>query len=187
MIATPRELTVFTRQDFESLPEDGRWEVANGCAVLVAPPKAWHQKISDRLVIALDPQLPAGRGFLYSAVSVFLPVPAGVHSEIQSRVPDLSISTFEIDDHYDRNDPPEWVIEILSTRRGNVERTEKMDDYASAGIQEYWVVNSIDREVEVYALSAGDYTLVQRAINPQSITFPGVAVDMTQLWPKRLT
>lgn len=153
----------------------------------MAHPKAWHQKISDGLVIELNRQIPLARGFVLSAVTVFVPVPPGVHSELQCRVPDLSVSSFEIDDHYEVNAPPEWVIEILSTRRGNVERTEKMDDYASAGIQEYWVVNAIDREVEVYALSAGDYTLVQRTTYPQSITFPGVAINMTRFWPKRLT
>jgi Uma2 family endonuclease len=45
--------------------------------------------------------------------------------------------------------PPELVIEILSTRRGNVERTEKIEDYARAGIGEYWIVNPFDRVVEV--------------------------------------
>jgi len=41
--------------------------------------------------------------------------------------------------------PPELVIEILASRRGNVERTEKHDDQARGGMGEYWIVNPIDR------------------------------------------
>ena len=79
--------------------------------------------------------------------------------------------------------PPELVIEILSTRRGTVERTEKLDDYALAGIGEYWIVNPFDRVVEVYGLQSGEYRLQQTAtttISPQE--FPGVVIDLPSLW-----
>ena len=149
------------------------------------PPKYWHQELSDDLVAELRRWIRgAGRGFVASAVAVFVPVPPGVHSEVQSRTPDIVVSGKRAKDEFEVGQPPEWVIEILSTRRGNVERTEKMEDYARAGISEYWLVNAIDRDVEVYALSAGDYTLVGKSARPQSVSFPGVEIDMTPLWPK---
>jgi len=80
--------------------------------------------------------------------------------------------------------PPELVIEILSTRQGNVERTEKIEDYARAGIGEYWIVNPFDRIVEVYLLRDGEYQLTRRdpgdLLRPQS--FGGVAVDPRDIW-----
>ena len=60
---------------------------------------------------------------------------------------------------YRPDHPPELVIEILSTPRGNVERTEKLDDYARGGIREYWIVNPFDRCVEVYVLTGPEYQL----------------------------
>ena len=48
------------------------------------------------------------------------------------------------------------MIEILTTRRGNVERTEKLDDYARAGTGEYWIVNPFDRSVEVYSCATAN-------------------------------
>ena len=184
MIASPNDVAVFSRADYDRLP-DGRWEVANGRAILLPPPRVWHQRLSDKLVIQLVQKIEGpGRGFVISAASVFIPVPRGVHAEIQARVPDLVVSTHLVTGEYEAGNPPEWVIEILSTRRGNVERTEKMDDYAHAGIREYWIVNPIDRDVEVYSLLAGDYVLVEKSSHPKSQTFPGVAIDMAPLWPE---
>ena len=183
MIASANDLDVFTRAQYDGLP-DGRWEVANGKAVLMTPAKFWHQRLSDRVVAELSPQIEApGRGFVTSAVAVLIPVPPGVRAEIQSRIPDIVISSREPVDEYPVGDPPEWVIEILSTRRGNVERTEKMDDYARAGVPEYWIMSPLDRRVEVYSLHGGEYVLVGSFTHPRSLTFPGVSVDMSALWP----
>jgi len=80
--------------------------------------------------------------------------------------------------------PPELVIEILSTRRGNVERTEKIEDYARAGIGEYWIVNPFDRVVEVYLLHDGEYHLTgldkNEPLCPQA--FSGVAINPGDIW-----
>ena len=76
------------------------------------------------------------------------------------------------------------MIEILSTRRGNVERTEKLDDYALPGIGEYWIVNRFDRLIEIYLLRPGDYALRHTAstgtIHPEQ--FPMVSIDLPSLW-----
>jgi Uma2 family endonuclease len=101
----------------------------------------------------------------------------------QSRVPDIAVSKRQPDRHFEVGAPPELVIEILSTRRGNVERTENLDDYALAGIGEYWIVNPFDRAVEVYVLQSGEHRLQQTAtgsISPQE--FPGVIIDLQSLW-----
>lgn len=175
---------VFTRAQFDELPEDGRWEVSSGRAVLMPFSAPWHQGLSDDIVSSLRRQiLDPQRGWVVSAGTVFLPVPPGTRSEIQSRIPDIVVSRQRRPKGWPVGSPPEFVIEILSTRRGNVERTEKIDDYARAGIEEYWIVNPIDRDVEIYALSAGEYMLVRKTQRPESITFPGVEIDMAPFWP----
>ena len=64
-------------------------------------------------------------------------------------MPDLVVSAHKLRRSFSVGNPPELAIEVLSTRRGNVERTEKIEDYARAGIGEYWIVNPFDRVVEV--------------------------------------
>lgn len=76
------------------------------------------------------------------------------------------------------------MIEILATRRGNVERTEKLDDYARAGIREYWIVNRFSRAIEQYVLRQGDYVLLRTVTGPaiSSEAFPGLQIALDEIW-----
>ncbi len=183
MIATTQDLMVWTEADFDRLPEDGVFEVVNGRAILLPGNEVPHQKLSYALAEDFTKQLgPQGGGFVFQAVNVVVPPPPDSFGEFQNRVPDLVVSTQEPSDRFRPDRPPELVIEILSTRRGNVERTEKLDDYARAGIGEYWIVNRFDRAFEVYYLEAGDYVL-QTASSPlRPRAFPGVAIDPERIW-----
>jgi Uma2 family endonuclease len=184
MIGAMQDVMVFSEQEFEQLPGEGRWEVVDGRAILLPPSEYEHQSLSDTLVRVFWQQLTTlARGFVVSAANVFLPRRLDLLGGFQSRVPDITVSKHKPNRHFGVGAPPELVIEILSTRRGNVERTEKLDDYALAGIGEYWIVNPFDRVVEVYILQSGEYRLQQVAtgtITPQE--FPGVIIDLQLLW-----
>jgi Uma2 family endonuclease len=185
MIAAMEDVLVRTREDFERLPEDGLWEVVEGRAILLPASTYQHQKLSAAWLIAFDRALkPLASGHVVPTVDVLIPVPPRAISQVQSRVPDLVVSRREPGERFEVGDPPELVIEILSTRRGNVERTEKMDDYARAGIGEYWIVNPFDRAVEVYLLRDGDYAL-ERTVSEGTLApraFPGVAIHLEEIW-----
>ena len=76
------------------------------------------------------------------------------------------------------------MIEVLSTPRGNVERTEQLDDYARARIPEYWVVDPFRRAVEIYLLAGDDYAPAELStadvLQPRS--FPGLRIRMKEVW-----
>jgi Uma2 family endonuclease len=184
VIGAIQDVMVFSEQEFELLPEEGRWEVVDGRAILLPPSEYEHQRLSDRLTRIFEQQLEVLKcGFAVSATNVFIPRRLESLGGFQSRVPDIAVSKHKPKRHYAVGAPPQLVIEILSTRRGNVERTEKVDDYALAGIGEYWIVNPFDRVVEVYVLQSGEYGLQQTAtgtITPQE--FPGVVIDLASLW-----
>jgi Uma2 family endonuclease len=184
VIGAITDVMVFSEAEFEQLPGDGRWEVVDGRAILLPPSEYPHQDLSDALVGMLRQQLKALEcGFAVSAANVFIPRRPDSLGGFQSRVPDIAVSKRRPKRHFEVGAPPELVIEILSTRRGNVERTEKLDDYALAGIGEYWIVNPFDRAVEVYVLQGGEYLLQQTAtstICPRE--FPGMIIDLASLW-----
>lgn len=123
-----------------------------------------------------------GRGYVTPAVTVFVPPPQGASGEIQSRIPDLILHSAQPKEAFEAGTPPELVIEVLSTRRGNVERTEKLDDYARAGIGEYWIVDPFERAVEVYRLDRGDFTLAQTTQTLHPAAFPGLQIDRREVW-----
>jgi Uma2 family endonuclease len=189
MIATMRDVLVLTRTDFERLPDEGRWEVVEGTAILMPPPEIAHQEICDRLNRLLFTKLQAISGaFVVSALSVFIPRTPKSYGEIQSRVPDVIVSRRKPQRYFEAGQPPELVIEVLSTPRGNVERSEKIDDYARAGISEYWIVDPFKRAVEVYRMDdRGEYAPPDFVSAGQLIprTFPSVEIDIESIWTKQ--
>ena len=176
---------IWSEAEFERLPGDGRWEVVDGRAFLLPPSDYEHQILTDALVGMFRAQMKGlDCGMPVSAPNVFSPRAKDSYGEFQNRVPDIAVSKHRPKRHFVVGAPPQLVIEIVSTRRGNVERTEKLDDYALAGIGEYWIVNRFDRLVEIYILRGEEYILQQTAstetISPEA--FPGVAIDLSSLW-----
>lgn len=49
---------------------------------------------------------------------------------------------------------PDWVCEVISPATANYDRGAKRDIYAREGIDYYWIVDPIERLVEVFVLSA---------------------------------
>ncbi|MDQ6699002.1 MAG: Uma2 family endonuclease [Acidobacteriota bacterium] len=142
MIAAMQDVLVRNRAEFELLPDEGFWEVVEGRAILLPPPELDHQDVELSLLLIFSEQLKhLGYGYVVAAVNVFVPPPRGSLGEVQSRVPDLIVAWNSPAERFELGEPPDLVIEILLTRRGNVERTEKLDDYARGGIGEYWIVN----------------------------------------------
>ena len=188
MIAAVRDVLVLTRTDFERLPEEGRWEVVDGRAILVPPPEIEHQKICDRLNRLLSVRLEPLGACVVSTLSVFIPRPPKSYGEIQSRVPDVIVSRRKPQRYFEAGQPPELVIEVLSTPRGNVERSEEVDDYAHAGISEYWIVDPFKRAVEIYRMdNGGEYAppdiVSEGQLSPRA--FPSVEIDIESIWTKK--
>ncbi len=176
---------IWSEAEFERLPDDGRWEVVDGRAILLPPNDLEHQDLSDTLVGIFRQQLKVLEcGFAVSTPNIFIPRRCESSGGFQNRVPDIAVFRHKPKRHFEVGKPPELVIEILATRRGNVERTEKLDDYALAGIAEYWIINPFDRRVEIYTLRGEEYVLQRTASNEiiSPATFPEIAIDLSSLW-----
>jgi Uma2 family endonuclease len=76
------------------------------------------------------------------------------------------------------------LIEVADTSL-DVDRGEKLAIYAEAGIPEYWIVNLIDEEIEVYRKPVGrDYQ--SKAVHRGDIEIRPLALDAVGLQPARL-
>jgi Uma2 family endonuclease len=136
VIGAIQDVMVFSEQEFELLPDEGRWEVVDGRAILLSASEYEHQRLSDRLARVFEQQLEVLKcGSAVSAPNVFLPRRLELLGGFQSRVPDVVVSKHRPNWHFSVGASPELVIEILTTRRGNVERTEKLDDYGNRPLQ----------------------------------------------------
>ena len=54
---------------------------------------------------------------------------------------------------------PKFVVEIVSPATVLHDRKDKLKIYQEAGVQEYWIVSSMERSVEIFYLVAGQYEL----------------------------
>ena len=176
-------MMVLTEAAFDLLPEDGVFEVVDGRAVQLPGHDIPHQKLVVALLDAFRQQLSRWKSALViPQANVFIPRPPDSLGEIQNRVPDLVVASFQPAMRFHQGEPPELVAEVLTTRRGNAERTEKMDDYARAGIGEYWIVNPLDRVFEVYHLQDGDYVLQPSSSPLRPRAFQGVEINPDVIW-----
>ena len=54
---------------------------------------------------------------------------------------------------------PDLVVEVLSRSTMRNDRTHKKEVYARCGVREYWLVNPIDKSVEVYRTNGTEFVL----------------------------
>jgi Uma2 family endonuclease len=182
-MVTTHDLEIYSVTDFENLPDDGLWEVADGRAILLPGNEIDHQEIASEIHGRLTAAL-AVRGHGRVLWTVNLDIPPYPGEAFRTRVPDLVV--FEnrpFGKRFGLGQPPQIAIEILATRRGNVERTEKIDDYARAGVGEYWLVDPFERCVERYRLADGRYAMPEiQTEEIHSLAMPGLHIDLRGLF-----
>jgi Uma2 family endonuclease len=151
-MATDADPTVtarrFKRVEYERLAELGffqpgeRLELLDGLLVVREPQSSPDATAIRLTVLALRAAF--GSGWL---VDTQLPVALDDDSEPE---PDIAVVAGEARD-YVRAHPSRPVLIVEVARSGlAVDRRVKLNLYARAGITDYWIVNLVDRIVEVY-------------------------------------
>ena len=163
------------------LGEDSRVELIRGQIVDMAPIGAPHLGMVNRLTHLL-PGVLAGRGML----SVQNPVRLDDGSEPE---PDVAVLRPRADDYQTATPcPPDvlLLIEVADTSLDD-DRAIKLPLYAENGIAECWIVNLLDRVVEVCRQPRnGRYTDIRRIGAGEILDImllPGVALPVVELFP----
>ncbi len=148
MIATLR----WTSADLKSLPDNGnRYEIIDGELYVSTAPRYEHQNACGGVFRLLDEwsrQTRLGKPILNPGV---------IFSDDNDVVPDVVWISRERRDLILRADghfhgAPELVVEVLSFTGSNEkrDRDDKLNLYSRRGVKEYWIVNWMLREVEIY-------------------------------------
>jgi Uma2 family endonuclease len=163
------------------LGEDSRVELIRGQIVDMAPVGAPHLGMVNRLTRLL-PSVLSGRGLL----SVQNPVRLDDGSEPE---PDVVVLRPRTDDYETATPCPSDVLLLIEVADSNLDddRGIKAPLYAENGVAECWIVNLIDRVVEVYRQPQnGRYADVRR-LGPGEVLdivlLPGVALPVVDLFP----
>ena len=147
MTQTPLTLRRWQRAEYERLVDLGVFqgepiELIGGQLVVAEPQGAYHASAISAVDYALRALLP--RGWM---VRIQAPVSLDDESEPE---PDLVVVP-GLPADYRRSHPacPVLALEVADSSL-DFDRQHKGSLYARAGIQDYWIVNLVDRVVEVY-------------------------------------
>ena len=108
------------------------------------------------------------------AIGEIVPGPGVIFTREDAVIPDLVFATHEtIQTKVTANDEkfpgkfnaaPELLIEVLSYGQGDLvrDRIRKRDIYGRFGVKEYWIVDGMLNQIEVYRLDGENEELVKR-------------------------
>jgi len=178
----------FTVQDYYRMAESGvlrpdaRVELLDGQIIDMSPIGPFHSGVVGRLT-SLFVSL-ANKRWLVLAQS---PLCLDEHSEPQ---PDVMLLKPAGDDYTTQHPRPGDVFLVIEVADSTLDfdREEKLPAYGRAGIAEVWIINLVDRVVEVnrepHFAGYASRTVLRAGDKAQPLAFPDVAVDVAELLRK---
>ncbi len=162
------------------LNENDRVELLYGKIVPKSPIGRYHaacvSNIQEFFILSL------GKKFAWRAQN---PVSMLDNSEPE---PDFVIAKYD-KDKYAAGHPTEDDIIVLmevSDSTLDKDREHKLPIYAEGGVQEYWIINLVERQFEVYTCLSEDGTYGNKAIHPEGSSFEHSvlgSIDVSELLP----
>lgn len=173
----------WSEEEYFALPDTNRIvELSDGNVEMVEMPTDPHQSVVGQLIYFLKAHLKVHRqGHLRPA-----PLPVRLWPG-KIREPDL---VFMAAGHEDRITAEYWgvpdlVIEVHSPGTRRLDRIIKKQEYAQAGILEYWMVDFEAATIEVYRLEEAAYQLAGK-YGPGDVlaspTLPGLALAIAEVF-----
>ena len=175
-----------TYQDVLDAPEHMVAELIRGALHLQPRPASPHARASSMLGVEVGGPFDRGRGGpggwwiidepeLHFGEDVLVPDLAGWSRERMPAYP--SVAWFEL--------APDWVCEVLSPSTRRIDLTDKREIYNGAGIGHLWLVDPLDRTLEVFRLAGGAWTLAGALKDDAEVRMPpfeAVGFPLSALW-----
>ena len=165
--------TLLTNKDLEGLPQDGnRYELIEGELYVSTAPELIHQRAIGKLHFAFANYL------VKKPIGEILYGPGVILSDYDGVIPDLVYLSNERRDQIATGTriygAPNLVIEVLSPGMQNMERDRKvkLSLYDKYGVDEYWIIDTRARAVEVYRRETGKLKFFTTFVSDESVTSP---------------
>jgi len=178
--------TLLTNKDLEGLPRDGnRYELIEGELYVSTAPELIHQRAIGKLHFVVANFL------VENPIGEILYGPGVILSDYDGVIPDLVYLSNERRQQIATGTriygAPNLVIEVLSPGMQNMERDRKLKLklYDKYGVDEYWIVDTRARAVEVYRREAGKLKFFTTFVTDEAITspmLPGFSCNVADLF-----
>lgn len=141
---------ICTYEDYLNTPDDERYQLLEGELIMTPAPAISHQRISRKLEYVLEKHITEnGLGEVFDApCDVYL----DNHNVVQPDLLFIAVENSRIVGEANINGAPDLVVEILSENSAYCDMVKKKKLYARFGVKEYWIVDPMEREIEVHVL-----------------------------------
>ena len=146
-------------EEFLALTEgnEKRYEYIDGEVYLLASPKTIHQKVLGEIYILFYNWF-KGKKCRPMLAPYDITLKRG-HDNINVVEPDLVVIC-DLEENLNEKDYyigiPTLVVEIISEATRSKDTIKKLDLYMSTGVNEYWIVNPLNREITIYFFKQND-------------------------------
>jgi len=177
---------LLTYEEWLQMPtvEDGTDEVVKGEYRFTPPTHYPHVDIIEELTAQFMQQVDRKEVRVFSSNFGLLIT----REPLTCRSPDMALywrSRDRVEDGL-RVAAPDLIIEVLSPSENRRRKEEKLEDYASIGVPEAWVLSPQAESVEIRLLRDGKLErteiLVTGTLRPTR--FPGVSIEVESIWPR---
>jgi Uma2 family endonuclease len=175
-----------TYDDVLAAPPHKVAEIVDGELILSPRPAARHAAAASVLSEELGPPFKRGRGGpggwlivyepeLHFGSDVLVPDLAGWRRERMAVLPDAPFITL----------PPDWICEVLSPGSSRFDRKQKMPIYAEQGVRNAWLVDPVERTLEIFRLVENRWLLLATFADDERVRaepFDAIELELGLLW-----
>jgi Uma2 family endonuclease len=175
-----------TYDDILALPEHVVGEILAGELIVSPRPAPRHAVAASVLGGELGPPYHSGSGGpggwwildepeLHLGDDVLVPDLAGWRRERMPAMPDTAFFTMA----------PDWVCEVLSPGTARIDRTQKLTIYAREGVSHVWLLDPLQRTLEVLRLERQKWVIVSVSAREDVVhaePFEATPLQLQRLW-----
>jgi Uma2 family endonuclease len=173
-------------EDLWRIPDTMVAEIVDGELFASPRPRPRHSVAGSALGADLNSAFSQGRGGpggwwilfepeLHFGEDILVPDISGWRRERLPKMPDEAYFTLA----------PDWICEVISPHNEKHDRIRKMPVYAREGIRHAWLVDPLERTLEVFRLERGGWSLIATHQNDETLRaepFEAIEVDLLPLW-----
>ncbi|QQR90864.1 MAG: Uma2 family endonuclease [Myxococcales bacterium] len=175
-----------TYADLVALPEHLVGEILNGELIASPRPAAPHATATSVLGMDIGSPFQRGRGGpggwwimfepeLHFNDDVLVPDLAGWRKERMPEVPNQA--WFDL--------PPDWICEVVSPSTARIDRIRKMPIYARPSVSHAWLVDPLQRTLEVFRLQEQRWVVIgnyEGNVTVRAESFDVIELELGALW-----
>ncbi|MCI0637220.1 MAG: Uma2 family endonuclease [Actinobacteria bacterium] len=171
-----------TYDDYVDFPEGERYELIDGEVYVVPSPNEKHQRVLGELHRqAANHVKEHGGGRVYIAPFDVVLDPGDV---LQPDLVFIADADLEVLTEANVWGTPTWVVEVLSRDTAR-DRKLKLPRYERFGVSEYWIIDPIAEQIEVYRLTDGAFgkpDLLHAPDRASPLLPPGLDFDLDEIF-----